>query len=1496
MKWDNGTKEKLFHIAVKFDNEILLNEEVTMETAAIKSIAEVFGDKPGAVLYQLADMGIVKANRRTSYKSGTFYQRDSSASYFDFTINPKLSALSQEKITLLENEMIKLVRASFELPQVINKLASIFGLSELNIKIELFKAGLIIHTLGGRYIISSSINENEQAPIKSSLNSLFPPKPIMESINRYRAEASKLYQVSNHIRPCLIQSNDGTGFGKTYGVMAEFIKGIDCANSDYGFSNMIFVSPQKSQFDFDSDLVQKAYKKGLEFVAFLAMTDMTDLDFESWISDPTENKIENRKKYKNWVKAGKGCATLKKDLIRLAQSVNTIDSLNRRIETENKMSSDDFDTILELKNQLLEQRRQMEKTLYSLSLSAMNRGNDPAVLKDIFEAKEGIDALRSSIIRHCLPFAVAMVKPCIMLATTNKFDLNIRVPQKLTNGLYRLNSMPFDCIVGAKKHLTENETGSFSGKHHEEQVTFLKEHFLAKDESNFFEENNINFTVVIDEVHEAHKLFSESATASLITPEIQLAHVFAGVHRVYAQVNETKDEEIEFTPFYEEKKKFIDDVKHNLLKRCELSNEHNIASILNTFISNIDFVQIRHGDAEQIINLTRNAFCFTPKRYFNEEGLKRVRIRLAHGSGTCQLYYTTNEGDSTLSLHDVFQMTMAVLASASQIKGSSEFLKSLKQGGDSSQNYPLYKFMKKARTVVSEVNEMFVRSDNEDDLLIDHFYTYFQPKTVFSVVPQKDLEFKDPSLQKLTYVNFTLNLIKEQPEVSLLRMLYDTNNSVIALSATSGINGNITGQYNQPFLNKFCNEPSANLGINIVKRQLEDSKILVGLRESRAELRKVNFNIFDESAEKISDVENRDDFKTVFNSWYSRLKDFAFKLDDKYKRLEFKRQLSAWLLCSFDKKHTLSLALSGGFMSALRKYAAAVQSKQVMSPSGFRVIEKQGRVFQVAPFSNRPSIKTILFNADLNKEEDVRDFVKVNNNDVKLAFISTYRSAGTGLNYFARYPNEVANNGEFFEVDFERLVLINSPFWSQIIKDSATGDKSLYSLANCLSIMKRISDSREAKKLKDFEINLVHGEDYRFLNYEHELELLKVLMQAIGRVERKDANMTSEIYLSSDVADLAAVQFSRLARDTNNTILFESMSLLNYRFKSECRKRSVERGFSSNESRLQFEEEIRHSGEILQEFFDITIPEILGSARQGNSDAIEFNEKLRSVNSIQDPAGYIAELRRTTIAKNDSFVGLALDHLYIDLTGERENLTLCRNDQTPEILTDIMHGDSLYRPENQVSLDYSRKMEFKQENLVTSLIRESAEVTNNVFKAQVPHPKFLALLKGNMGEFVFSLMLNKLDITPLSNDEVIDKIGSRAYELFDYYIEVGTSLVCVDVKNWSSILDKTSLSQQTHRKAISKIKTISDYVDGSYERIDYVYLNGRLENNALNHEQEKDKQSRLFYLNLFKENSGYAPSQRRNTQGELTEYYSGSHLKQKIVLNPLMLSLLQGTK
>ena len=156
------------------------------------------------------------------------------------------------------------------------------------------------------------------------------------------------------------------------------------------------------------------------------------------------------------------------------------------------------------------------------------------------------------------------------------------------------------------------------------------------------------------------------------------------------------------------------------------------------------------------------------------------------------------------------------------------------------------------------------------------------------------------------------------------------------------------------------------------------------------------------------------------------------------------------------------------------------------------------------------------------------------------------------------------------------------------------------------------------------------------------------------------------------------------------------------------------------------------------------------------------------------------------------------------------------------------------------------------------------------------------------------MLLDKFEIKALTTEEVVEKIGIRSYELFDFYVEIDDRLLCIDVKNWSSTLDKAVLSKGTHHKALTKIKTVSDYVGSKYSELNFIYLNGRLENNALNHEQEVSHLKKLFYLNLFKEESSYKPKQRRNSDGELTPYYEGSQLNQRVALNSVLSNLLQG--
>ena len=1322
----------------------------------------------------------------------------------------------------------------------------------------------------------------ETESINSYVKARRPDQESKDAINAYRSDASKLYDVLSIKRPAVIFSNDGTGFGKSYGVINTFLDGISANQShSEGYNNLFFITPQKAQIDFADELLKKAHEKDIEFVSFLARSDLVNLDFESWIPDRSGKKNQNRERYLSWVREAKRYKALERPALRLEQVIRTIDSIGRRIEHEKTAFNDGFGMLQELQDQLLNQHNLFEKSLQQLALAALNQNGSPIDLRQLIEAKSGVQALSKEIVCHYSPFVMAMVKPCIMLATTSKFDRPISMPSQKKSGEYYFKSSTFDCILGGKERLSENNTGEYAAGSHKDQLRFLKEEFFAPASNNYFYNKKITFTLVVDEEHESYNVFTESTNVSLISPEIQLAHVFAGIYRVLMQVKSIEKQEVEEAPFYAEKQEFLDQIRNKLRSSCDLSSDHTLESVLKVFAGNIDFVQVRSGDVEQIINITRNVFSFSPKRYFNEQGLKRIRLCPAYGFGACQLYYTTNK-DSSPSLHDVYQITMSVLAAASQIPQGSEFLKSLKQGGDSSQNYPLYKFISRARKVASEVKHMFDRVTDKE-LPISHFFTYFQPKTVFSIQRQKDLEFRDRSLSNLTYINFTLDLIKEQPEVSLLRMLYKTQNTVICLSATSGFEGNFTGQYNRGFLRKYCNGLSDNLDIEVITRTSDDVNVLSGLRNSRAELRNVIFTPFAANTLHLSNSQSDNEFAAEYKKWHGRIKEHVKTLSNQYHKQEFERQLGAMLLAAYDQKHTLSLSLSGRFINAFKAYLNAIRDKKTLKPKGLKILDGEGRIFEITPFSNNITIRVILFSASLAREVNVREFTEVLRPDLKVVFMSAYRSAGTGLNYFINYSD--------LELDFERLVLINSPFWSEIIKDPSSGDRTLHSLRNYLRLMKQASDGREIKLLKDFDVNLVHGQDYRFLMYEHSLEIVKVIMQAIGRVERKDAIMTTEVYLPDEIIDEAMIQFTRLQRENRNKPVLESMSLLNYRLMEFCIERRNNCGFLNNKARRAFESRIEQDTEILNEFFDMFVPAMLEQARQGNLEAISLNEQLRNIKSITDPLQYVKTLKTNALVQQDGFICHALDRLYIDLTGDNAALKLCRKNGNSKILTDVEHGDSLYQPAKQVVLNYSSKAGLKSSEHVNKLMRSCQAVENTAFQNCAPHPAFIPMLKGNMGEYLFNELLKLLDIEPVSPGKIPDIIGQRAYELFDNYIEIGDELLCVDVKNWSSTLDKSTMSSKTNQNALGKAETVLNYAGNRYSSIKYIYVNTRMEYNPLNLEQEISANKSVYYLNLFKEETGYRDKIVRELDQTKT---IGSELQHHIIINQSLLRILKG--
>ncbi|QXF32277.1 hypothetical protein CE143_03140 [Photorhabdus luminescens] len=1494
MRWSETLKEKLFDIAYeKLELFKRLDGVIDEHAEILEDIRQDLKHDEAtaiAIMFELAKMGFLYQRSRDKARKVALPMKDKTASKDDFTLCVSYKTLTKrDKEAFLEAN--QLFGAGWLVNDVVAHFSQQLNRSKRNIIQELYRQKLII-LLDGEYQPYGMVHQLEQSSLANYLANKRAPQHLKDDINVLRSQLSELYNVYQNNHPTLVFSNDGTGFGKSYGVLNRYIESVTVNAKDSDFTNFLFVTPQKSQIDFDKKLIKKAKKKGIEFLGLYSQEDLRDLNFVNWVEDCNGEIIENKKRYLTWEKRAKN-SPLASKANNLAVIVKTIENIEKQILIQ-KQQGDDADLIQDHEDQLKKCKSNLTRVLDELSEAALNRQESAINLPAIMGAENKIELLRKEIIFHCIPMAAAMVSPCILLATTSKFDRPIKMPRINKLGKYIVKSIPFDYLIGGKKKLTDNTLSAFLESPVAEQIEYLKTEFFKIDDENYFRKHNISFTLVIDEEHEAYRIFSNSRSVNLIDDKVQLVHVFAVTYRLLQQVKDIDVTKMSYLPFLSEKNEFIHDIKAYLEKNCELSLEgtieQNLESLLKLFSGNIDFVQIKGDDIEQVINITRNVFSFSPKRFFNEESLKKVKIEFVHRGSGCQLYYSTDNRDKNPSLHDTYQLAMVVLAAAAKISSRSQFAKSLKQAGDSSQNFLMYKFIQKAGKIRNELKQMFEHPASEE-MLISHFYTYFQSKTVFTIERMKELEFQDETLSHLTYINFTLDLIKEQPEVALLRSLYNTRNSVICLSATTGFAETYSGQYNRNFLRRFCAGKPNNLAIQIIERSGTDIALLASLRDKRAELRTIDFGVFNSDLPLFDFCKDFDEsFKIKFNflrdELYGLDKNFKKSLNN-YQKIEFERQLCSMLLAAYQGKHTMSLALSNRFQRKLKKYFSRTEVKI----KNIKKVHNSWKIFEYLPFANKPKIRVILFDAELRKECNIRDFIHIKDKNTKIVLLSSYKSAGTGLNYFLTYPEE---GGDLFEEDFERLVLTSTPFWSAIIKDEKTNDRTLHSLQNYLLLMKQCSDSDEEKFLKDFDINLSSGEDYQFLMREHRISKLKDLMQAIGRVERKDTKINTEIFIPDSAVEDGIVLFNQFTRIKRNRPILESMSLLNHHFMRLCEKERMMCSFKSCEERELFEEKIARNSALLKEFFEDFVPEVLSVARKDNAEAIIFNEHLRSIESLISPSSYVKKLKSNPHVKKYQAMMEAVDALYIDIsTTPQLKLSIKNLEDGIVTLTDIEHGYSIYHPKEWIFSGIGNRVDGRKDEHVTHLLKEIAILSKNVFKDCIPHPFFIPLLKGNIGEYLFTLLLDRQhNCQPIDPKLLSEKIGKKAYELFDFYIEADKHLICVDTKNWSSTLDKRYQSLKTHNNAQGKAETILSYIDNKYESVKFVYLNTRMENNPLNLEQEISPDSKIYYLNLFKEYFGY--ENKKQDYDQDFRIGPGSKLVKEVRINKQILNLLQG--
>ncbi|MFK0094665.1 hypothetical protein [Pseudomonas sp. NPDC090592] len=1294
---------------------------------------------------------------------------------------------------------------------------------------------------------------------------------LSHDINSHRARLAPFFNGDAKNNPSVSFANDGTGFGKSYNVFDQFVEHATAPDESGAHRNLFFITPHKAQIDVAKITQEKAAAKGICILSFLAEGDLTDLDFLGWVS-----KVRNEDRYTRWVKA------LNTDYYReVVGELNSAISGLKATEAERarylKLEVADYLREGELQRRIEASKLRLLFALQDLAKSVIREkvGSKFVATQDRFkDARTDLERAKIEVIDHLLPFERAKVSPTIFLATTARFlqrAFIVYIDKKQEPNIKKLS---FDAILGAKRSPTNAEEDSIApigaacSLSHQQQIAYLKSDFFITDESNYFRANGITFNLVIDEEHDSYDRIFDASKKKLVNERMKPPHVIAGLHRLLEVVTEDYDSEDELPIAFEETVELMEDLHRHYREDCKASVPLDV--ILEMCSGNVGHITIDNRDVEQILALSRNIFSLSPRRFYNEEALKRIRMKSMCGRSEIRLYFDDGGPSEHPTLHDFLQLMLCALYACSKVGQKSPLRKLLELGREATQNAPLLDFIKTSRQHHAYVASVFDRP-RDAEIFVDGFFTFFAPKIVFSLIKVNELPFGGDAVMNRVFVDFHLDLILELPEVKLLRNLHATQNSAMCLSATTGFKHSYSGNFSRKMLARYGESHPDNLGVRVVERTAADVDAMADLRTARAKARTMAVRpFFNTSADDISGLRSDPVFKRVFRFWSTSLLPPGFT-DNKYRMSAYRRQIEAMLMAAWDGKNTFVLSLNNRFAERF----AALFSQSVDGRIKGLWCQYQDKIFELKPFEGKTKVRVILFSAKLAREVNVDEYLKVDAG-TRVCLISSYGSAGTGLNLFV----ERAEDG--FHQDFDRLVLVNTPFYSAVHER----DTGLNTVKNHILLLKHIAAAEhEVVKLSQFDSNLMQPKNRRILNREHDLAVLKAIIQAIGRVERRDTYLHSEIFLPGDVIDDLVVRYSRLRREGND-LLINSLSLLNHNLMQFCLQQAQSRSFASEQEREQFTATVAAAAEDIDNFFDGAFrTQILRKAREGDRQAMAFNEMLRSPDSVMAPQKYVQKLMSSPIVRASGYFQEIISTFYLP-RAVTDRVTVCTTSEGFNQLSDLLHGQAVYQPGKWLVPDYVRNGGDDQDP-GTGIINMACNMATEGIDVHLPNPALIPLLKGNVGEFIFSRVLAALAVIPLDLDQLVELLGPAVYETYDTFVRVGDTIVCIDVKRWSGTLDNHELSVKTLQRSQAK----REEMIARCERLEltprFLYVNTQPDDNDLNAEREFSHGESIHFLNAFKIITRYVPESGPDSIHRVDD---------RLMINPTLVKLLRNVQ
>lgn len=1321
-----------------------------------------------------------------------------------------------------------------------------------------------------------------QSELNHNIRHLPLPQSVREAITAARKQAGTFYAFTEADTPLLIQSQDGTASGKSYNVFAQYIESVNPAiNPGNSHRNLVFITPLKSQIDIPEQLIARARDKKIELLPYLSQGDIADLGFTSWVKSPEGKTPTNRERYRRWIKQANELMSGEIQLIfqRLKAEVDARNSLEVRLETEIKVGATFEQKRLE--DELRLNSFHLAGRLQEATVAMLNALNqDLAVLLD-GEATNPRYALATEMVKHLFPFQIALYRRCILLATTKKFDGSVLLLKRDKEGDYHRSSQQLDHVLGQKKGLKVNPLGEIANQTNPQRIESLKEQYWITDEDSPFAQRDIRFTLVLDEEHEAYRIFQQNVCQTLMNDDQQLPSLLAILHRVLEYVDECSSDER--APGYTPLKNYVDEINKALLQ-CDLRPDFDLKKLTRLFRNSLLDIVVDSRNAEQVIALIGNIFSYQIQRFYRESDLRRIHLR-SHGRHSYTEVYVSEDDKKVpdeFNLYELYQTLTALLLASARLETPKHVCDLLVQQEMANQNNPLSVFIRKAQSIKGDIVHLS-SSEPQKEQLIDDFFTYFQPKTLFSLSPREQVRIEAEQLRGWVLLKFRMELIKELPEIALLRVLYNTRNTIILLSATAGFPTTYNGQYSRPFLDKYARE----LNYRIRQRDVDSASPLSTIRDNRNLHRPVALEVFDDQVLEFLPQNEESEFRNAYRFWLKMLEPYSKAVQfNRYHKREFHRQLQCMLLAAYTGRHILCIGISSRFFAIIGNFLRA--NKLSANPyRGVTILDNETRrgndlprVFEITPFAERHRLRVVMFDSKLNREDPVRDYLQIDHQNLAICMVSHFQGAGTGLNYYVTYPAPSEPvEADLEQIDFDELAMVCGSYWSQI---NATPSRN--TLENYITLLKHYAHGSVPRQVGDFDTDLVDSDAAQLLNTEHTVELHKIAMQTIGRTERRDAQMNGIIRLPSGVHHNALCVFRDLDRHPNAQSLLASLSLHNHLWFKRSKEDLLKASFSSDSQRSEFENKVAKAIDMYSDFEAELKNKILPLARQGDRDAIELNEALRHRDSFTDPQSYIKRLKRNAIIKKNAYLSDCVSHFYLERTADWENVILAKT-LDGYGLTDISAGANPYKPEYCLP-QYHEAMAEESSGTEQRIFAKILGLDATPLQQYIPIPSLLPLLIGNIGEWQLHLILQEMNITLIPPQELSYYLDSSCYELFDVYCINKNRIVAIDVKNWRMQGNNRQLAKKMHNNSLGKVSELQKIITAKtqFDGVDVVYLNTRYALNSLNIRAEHSNHKGVCYYNLFKNISSYEKDNGKNPYD--------AKIKSELRVNQYLLNLL----